>query len=176
MCRYAGKNYKSHYVCFKCRKSFKQVDFYDIYSRISKNNDISFLSKKEGNNGKLKLLEELENRSVKCPECGNLMADLGREFKAPKKTAVKKWNIIEGLYRIGKVFHTCGCYGIGYVPQNPKDYEVYLRNMMGEYEESLTACQEKTHAELPDKMGRINYWAKQISIINQEMIHQKFNN
>ncbi|RXM37917.1 hypothetical protein BOQ62_19655 [Chryseobacterium sp. CH21] len=36
MCRYAEKTYKSHYVCFKCRKSFKQQDAYDIIKRVEK--------------------------------------------------------------------------------------------------------------------------------------------
>lgn len=36
MCRYAGKIYKSHFVCFRCRKSFKQTHSSDILERVRK--------------------------------------------------------------------------------------------------------------------------------------------
>ena len=185
MCRYAAKIYKSHYACFSCRKSFKQTDSYDILARIEKDKIYHELNgksiqkvgqvftKKERN--KLEeLISEIENRSIKCPECGNLMADLGRDFKAPKKTAIKEWKIVEGLYKTGKVFHTCGCDGIGYIPQNLKDYEVYLRNMLKEYQNYLVTCQNVTEAEFPDKMERVNYWTNKISKIKTEMINQRF--
>lgn len=185
MCRYAGKTYKSHYACFSCRKSFKQTDSYDILARIEKDkvyhepNGKSIrkvgpiFTKKERN--KLdELISEIENRPIKCPKCGNVMADLGREFKAPKKTAIKEWKIIEGLYKIGKVFHTCGCDGIGYIPQNPKDYEVYLRNILEGYQNHLISCQKNTLTEFPDKIERANYWESQILKIKSEMISQKF--
>jgi DNA-directed RNA polymerase subunit RPC12/RpoP len=171
MCRYAGKTYKSHYACFKCRKSFKQTDSHDIYLRLKKEMTGSL----KGDDRKLsELYNEIENRLIKCPECGNVMADLGRELKAPKKTAVKEWKIIEGLYKIGKHFHTCGCDGIGYIPQNPKDYEVYLKNMLEEYRKHLISEQNKTESEVPDKMERINYWVEKISKIKTEIISQKF--
>lgn len=53
MCRYAGKTYKSHYACFKCRKSFKQADSSDILAACQKtlieecpgkNNEIKYWS------------------------------------------------------------------------------------------------------------------------------------
>lgn len=185
MCRYAGKTYKSHYACFSCRKSFKQIDSYDILARIEKDkiyhefNGKSIrkvgqvFTKKERN--KLdELIFEIENRPIKCPECGSLMADLGRDFKAPKKTATKEWKIIEGLYQIGKVFHTCGCDGIGYIPQNSKDYEVYLKNRLEEYQGNLVSYQNLSKTEFPDKIERTNYWAHQILKIKVEMVNQKF--
>ena len=73
MCRYAGKTYKSHYVCFRCRKSFKQISSSDILERINKNK----LSHKAGfqfnkDTSKLDtLISEIENRPIKCPECYN---------------------------------------------------------------------------------------------------------
>jgi len=185
MCRYARKIYKSHYACFRCRKSFKQTDVDDILLRIRKDkmyHELNGKSIKRAGQVFTKterhilneLREEIENRPIKCPECGNLMADLGREFKPPKKTAVKEWKIVEGLYRTGKIFHTCGCDGIGYIPKNSKDYEIYLKNILDEYQNYLTSCQNVTEAEFPDKMERVQYWAAKISKIKTEIAHQKF--
>lgn len=74
MCRYAI-TYKPHFACFKCRKSFKR--------RLLK--DIS---------------DDDKQKSVpaKCPECGELMADMGLDFKAPSKTNIKAWEHLTNLY------------------------------------------------------------------------------
>ncbi|HCA07549.1 hypothetical protein [Chryseobacterium sp.] len=184
MCRYARKTYKSHYTCFKCRKSFKQTDTYDILSRIEKEKvyhqpdgtirnvgDIFTKAKKEELDA---LTEEINARKIKCPECGNLMADLGWDFKAPKKTAVKEWKIVEGLFVIGRCFHSCGCDGIGYIPQNPKDYEEYLKNTLEEYKNNVLSGQNKTNREFPGKREYIQFWTRKVSDVKAEIIRQKF--
>lgn len=176
MCRYAGKTYKSHYVCFRCRKSFKQISSSDILGRINKNK----LSHKAGfqfnkDTGKLKtLISEIENRPIKCPECSQLMADLGLDFKAPKKTALKKWEIVEGIYTIGKVFHSCGCSGPGYIPQNRLEYKDYLIDKLKLYQEYLVDCQNLSKESIPDKDERLVYWSQRISQLNEEILHQGF--
>ncbi|PQA95854.1 hypothetical protein B0A69_05655 [Chryseobacterium shigense] len=184
MCRYARKTYKSHYTCFKCRKSFKQTDTDDILLRIKKDkiyhqrdgtiknvSDVFTKAKKEELDA---LTKEINARQIKCPECGTLMADLGRDFKAPKKTAVKEWKIVEGLFQIGRCFHSCGCDGIGYIPKKPKDYEQYLRNTLHEYESYVVSGQNKTHEEFPERMEYINFWTERVSGVKAEMIRQKF--
>lgn len=185
MCRYARKTYKSHYVCFECRKSFKQAHSDDILLRIKKDKVYHELNEKSiqkvgqvftklERNKLAELVSEIENRDRKCPECRALMADLGLDFKAPKKTAIKKWKIVEGLFKLGKCFLSCGCDGIGYIPQNPKDYEVYLQKVLKEYEDSIVYYQNKTETEYPDKMERINYWNERILNVKNEMKFQKF--
>lgn len=185
MCRYAGKTYKSHYVCFKCRKSFKQVDSHDIIRRIEKEKTyhepngksvrrVGYLFTKTETEELQKIVSEIENRTIKCPECSNVMADLGKDFKAPKKTAVKEWKIIESLFKTGKCFHTCGCDGIGYIPKNPNDYEMYLKNILQSYQESLISCQNKPIEEFPDKNEEINYWSEKIQKIKSEISDNNF--
>jgi len=185
MCRYAVKTYKSHYVCFKCRKSFKQPDAYDIIQRIEKEKVY------HGSNGKAivkighvftkaqtkelqKIVSEIENRTIKCPECTSVMADLGKDFRAPKKTAVKEWKIIEGLFKTGKCFHSCGFDGIGYIPKNPKDYETYLNDILKTYQEYLAACQKTPIEECPEKIEEIKYWSGNIQKIKNEIIDNRF--
>ncbi|SDJ35613.1 hypothetical protein SAMN05421542_3288 [Chryseobacterium jejuense] len=194
MCRYAQKTYKSHYVCFQCRKSFKQPDVDDILRRIKKekiyhepdggtirkvghiftNRKTSGLFTKNDTEELRQLASEIENRTIKCPECGNIMADLGKDFKAPKKTAVKEWEIIESLFKTGKCFHTCGCYGMGYIPQTSREHEVYLKTILESYQKSLAFCQNKTIEEYTDKMEEINYWSERINKIKDEINHQQF--
>ena len=184
MCRYARKTYKSHYTCFKCKKSFKQADTDDILSRIKKEKvyhqpdgtirnvgDVFTKAKKEELD---ELTKEIKSRQIKCPECGNLMADLGKDFKAPKKTAVKEWKIVEGLFRIGRCFHSCGCDGIGYIPQKPADYEQYLKSVLNEYESYIVSSQSKTEKEFPERREYINFWSEKICDIKAEIIlHHK---
>ena len=120
------------------------------------------------------LVSAIENRVIRCPECRNVMADLGKDFKAPKKSAVKEWKIVESLFKTGKCFHSCGCDGIGYIPKNPKDYEMYLKTVMKDYQESLVSCQKRSMDEFPDKIDEINYWSGQIQKIKTEIIDNKF--
>ncbi len=185
MCRYAGKTYKSHYVCFKCRKSFKQQDVYDIIKRVEKEKvyrepdgkvirKVGSVFTKTETAELQKMVSEIENRTIKCPECSNVMADLGKDFKAPKKTAVKEWKIVESLFKTGKCFHSCGCDGIGYIPENPKDYETYLNDILKTYQEYLAACQKTPMEECPEKIEEINYWADKIQKIKSEIINNKF--
>ena len=180
MCRYAFKTYKFHYVCFRCRKTFKQTPVDDILLRIKKDKVYHELNgksirkvgqvftKKEKISLK-ELSDEIENRTVKCPECSNVIANLGHDFKAPKISAKKEWEIIQGLYRTGKTFFSCGCDGIGYIPQNEKDYKDYLEKVFSDYEDSIKFYKNSTPEEYPDKMERINYWSQKKLKIKTEL-------
>jgi len=122
-------------------------------------------------------IEELEknyrDRSVKCPQCGEYMADLGLDFKSPGKSAENEWKIIKGLYTIGRSFYSCGCNGIGYIPQHPLDYQIYLNNILQEYENSIAYYQNKTIKEYPDKTERITYWSQNAATVKAEIAKQK---
>ena len=100
MCRYAFVNYKYQYTCFNCRKSFKQTTGRDLlrqngllyqYDKLLNNYTKSGYKDKEIR----KLIEELEDkyfvRKIKCPECGNIMCNLGLDFKPPPKKKIKEW-------------------------------------------------------------------------------------
>ena len=181
MCRYAFSTYKSHFACFHCRKTFKQPPFTDLLQRIGKRKHYDSLMRKPQKHlteKELQLISELDKnykaREIKCPECGELMADLGLDFKSPKKTAIKEWKIIEGLYTIGINFYSCGCIGIGYVPKSPKAYEQYLKNRLMHYENSIAFYQTKTKKEYNDKVQRIKYWTEQANLVKAELTKQKF--
>jgi DNA-directed RNA polymerase subunit RPC12/RpoP len=45
-------------------------------------------------------------RAYKCPQCAREMADLGRSFKAPRKSDIRQWQKIERLWQAGYRFHT----------------------------------------------------------------------
>jgi len=184
MCRYACKTYKSHYVCFECRKTFKQEHVSDILLRIKKDKLYHELNGKsirkigqvftKGERKKLKeLTSELTQRKVKCPQCAAIMADLGRDFKAPKKTALKEWKIVESLWTIGKNFYSCGCDGIGYIPKSPRDYELYLNKVLADYDGHLKWNQARTPQDCGDKNAVLAYWTAKINTVSKEIARQK---
>ena len=106
-------SYKPHYACFNCRKTFKRRLMGDI---------------KKG---------ETSVFEAKCPECAQLMANMGLDFESPKKDDVKKWEHLKSLYSVGITFHSCGCSGPGYIPNSKEkliEYfegikKTYLKNM-----------------------------------------------
>ncbi|MCP4647574.1 MAG: hypothetical protein GY852_07545 [bacterium] len=44
------------------------------------------------------------------------MANMGLDFRVPKRTAKEAWKVIEILYDEGYAFHGCGCDAGGYIP------------------------------------------------------------
>ncbi len=112
MCKYAMVLYKPHYACFNCRKTFKRRLQVDIKRGINTGD---------------------ENKPATCPECGNVMADMGLDFKSPKKTDVKAWDHLSTLYTVGITYHSCGCTGPGYVPKNSDELIDYLIRVRSEY-------------------------------------------
>lgn len=93
MCRYGMYGpYKDIYACFNCRKVFKQTSGYEL---------------SETDN---------QNRKYKCPQCGEIMKDMGHDFKAPKQSNIKQWAKVEILFNNGFTYHSCGCGGPGYRP------------------------------------------------------------
>lgn len=67
-----------------------------------------------------------EVRPAKCPDCGELMADMGLDFESPKRKDIKAWEQMKNLYTSGITFHSCGCTGPGYIPRNHDDLMEYL--------------------------------------------------
>lgn len=112
MCRYA-RPYKSHYACFQCRKTFKRRLMSDI-------------------------LRASESKSAaKCPECGELMADMGLDFASPKKGSIKEWEHLQTLFSVGITFHSCGCSGPGYIPNSTEKLVEYLDEIKESYLKNL---------------------------------------
>jgi len=127
MCRYGFKLYKSHFACFHCRKAFKKTALEDWASHNQLGSALHDIFKVFGSDNRRTRVEEkfgityeqiekqyLEAVSV-CPECGNRMAAMGLDFKAPKKSDREAWTIIRNLYEHGFAFRGCGCY-VGYEP------------------------------------------------------------
>jgi DNA-directed RNA polymerase subunit RPC12/RpoP len=109
MCRYATSLYKPHYACFNCRKTFKRRLMSDI---------------NRGEDTKL---------AAKCPECSELMANMGKDFESPKKSDFKKWAHLKNLYTVGITFHSCGCTGPGFIPNSKEQLISYFENLQRDY-------------------------------------------
>lgn len=120
MCRYSMTSYKPHYACFKCKKTFKRRLMRDI---IRGNNDLI---------------------QAKCPQCSELMANMGLDFASPKKDNSKEWNHIKDLYSVGITFHSCGCSGPGYIPKNKEMLIEYFEKILVDYDKQLTFWRNRT--------------------------------
>lgn len=166
MCRYAFKTYKPHFVCFDCRKTFKKPPTIDLIKQNGDWEDYKkvFLQKAYSQHEKFiqenpELAKTLENkyhnRKEKCPQCGALMANLGLDFRAPKKGKKKEWEIVKGMYEIGVNFHTCGCSGIGYIPKKERDYVKYLKDRKVDYLDRIRNRDARLYQEnLEDYLNR----------------------
>ncbi|WP_231970233.1 hypothetical protein [Tenacibaculum jejuense] len=104
--------YKSHYACFNCRKTFKRRLLSDINGGYNKNEKES---------------------PAKCPECNSLMANMGLDFESPKKTDIARWKHLATLYKVGITFHSCGCSGPGYIPNDSNALLTYFEKIKSHY-------------------------------------------
>lgn len=168
MCRYAFKTYKIHFACFDCRKSFKKLPFSDL---MKANGDWDVYMKAFGGYNKQRnknfrkenpeivemLIQKYKNREEKCPECAKLMANVGKDFKAPKKERKKQWRILQGLYESGVSFNSCGCDSIGHVPRTIRDYVAALERDKCYYQTTLNNRGAKSSKEkLSDYIERFS--------------------
>jgi len=106
--------YKPHFACFACRKTFKRRLWIDI---------------RKGNEN---------SKEAKCPDCSQLMANMGMDFEAPKKNNIKAWQHIEELFSAGIAFHSCGCMGPGYIPNNRESLLSYFQELIEDYQKQLS--------------------------------------
>lgn len=173
MCRYAYKTYKAHYVCFDCRKVFKQPPPEDLARNSSEWEDYqnaflkaNFKKFQKEHPEKVAYLEKnYKHREFKCPECHQLMSNLGLDFKAPPQNKRKEWEIIRGLYVSGKMFLSCGCDGPGLIPKNKSDYVAYLEKRKSEYQKRLENRDKNLAGrELGDYL---NYWNEKVKKIER---------
>lgn len=106
MCRYGFHVYKDHLACFACRKAFKRASPYDD----------RYVTPEEA---------EIRRTTAPCPDCGQPMADMGLDFRPPRRDSIEHWQVVEYLYRRGFTYHTCGC-GAGYRPSRWADVPAFL--------------------------------------------------
>ena len=178
MCRYAFKKYKPHYVCFDCRKTFKQPTIeemvwqngdWDAYRQAYLVYDSEISEKFRNENPALirRFEEQYRNKKYKCPDCGKEMNSVGLDFKAPKKDKIREWEIVKSMYKLGNTFHTCGCYGPGYIPHKTTDYLIYLEATKAGYSERLNHRNpEWSASQLTDYL---DYWHSKLQMVTEEI-------
>ena len=179
MCRYGHQIYKPHYVCFDCRKTFKRRLIEDIimhngdweaYKSAYLNRDAKRSENFRENNPKLieRFEKQYRNNIAVCPECNIEMYNIGKDFKAPKKHKIREWEIVRSMYKLGKTFHTCGCDGLGYIPQKSSDYLNYLLRIKSGYQQKLRERNKDfSESELKEYL---DYWTMKLEAVSSEII------
>ena len=135
------KQYKGHYACFDCRKTFKRRRVEDI----------------NGKSG--------SDTVAKCPQCGGPMADMGLDFESPMSSDMKTWSHINDLYSVGITFHSCGCSGPGYIPKDSQALLKYLEDCRNAYSQHLKFWRD--HQEPSSESDLQKDWNKNAAILSQ---------
>jgi hypothetical protein len=182
MCRYAYSGpYKVHFACFHCRKAFKQPPIEDYLAVQGRGHVYKELSALWLNENQLEqresefgvrladLTAEYHAAERKCPECGELMAGLGLDFKPPRQSDAKAWAALNGMYRVGHEWRSCGCDGPGWVPTSSAEFHQYLHSRKTMYEENLKRIQDSTLYSPEEKAEAGNFWATRIEAVDKEL-------
>lgn len=99
MCRYSGRRYRSHHVCFPCRAAFKRGE----------------------------RQWQFEDNPLPCPHCGGPTVDMGFDFHRPKRDNIDEWRKIELLWRETRMrYGGCGCPRFGPVITTYKEAVAYV--------------------------------------------------
>ncbi len=188
MCRYGFSTYKNHYLCFNCRKQFKQLTFaerigekYDTFKRLDDiANGIYKLPKwhekyKPGEVIELSEDEKIEYQNLKdrylqpivCPQCRVPMMLTGKDTKAPKIKDVEAWKALENAHKLGYTFGSCGCGGPGFIPKDKKEYKEFLEKRIKEYSKNFDEACQKYESNKEDNEFEMDkfYWANRIKEI-----------
>jgi hypothetical protein len=171
------QNLQAPLCLFKCRKSFKKAPFEDHLEQKGQLKEYRKLSSryygvKQSKRGKISdqldaLKNEYDRRQVKCPDCGGPMANLGLDFKAPPRNKIKKWKVIESMYKMGHSFYSCGCHGPGYIPASKSEYLDYLNERLGGYRLYYKVARSEPVPE--ERTKKTEYWAERIELITREI-------
>ncbi len=173
--------YKPHFACFACRKAFKQPPIsdwlavrgrgfaYDELSRLWSHK--RSLERRELELGvRLSDLEaEYRDAVHRCAECNEPMIDMGLDFKPPRQSDEKAWRNLLGMFRVGHVFHTCGCDGPGFIPKSTADYRQYPDVRRKSYVNQMNRVQESTEFSTTAKREAGDYWLDRISLVDAEL-------
>ena len=191
MCRYGFHTYKEHYLCFHCRKQFKQYtpfekmgdDLSDRYITLDKKSKGEYRLPKyhenyDRNNPVIPLTpeEKIEYDALTiqyysdtlCPQCRKAMANVGRDIKAPKMSDKSAWKTLEQSYALGYTFRSCGCSGPGFVPTDKNEYRDFLEKNLAEYENNVAKCLKKEKTGVSDTSLYIDdrfFWAERVAKI-----------
>ncbi len=140
MCRYAAYSYKSHYACFNCKKGFKRRLLIDITEN-----------------------KKAKSKEFNCPQCGQLMVNVGKDCEVPKKSQKQKWKVLKVLSDLGIGYHSCGCSGPGYIPKELDELKVYLEKNKSQYEQcyqSLLKEEIYNQAEIKKRNESLTHLSK----------------
>jgi hypothetical protein len=61
-----------------------------------------------------------------CPQCAATIREMGRAFKAPKKSDVEQWQKVEALWRAGFRFWSSGSTGIEPLPDQLREVDDFI--------------------------------------------------
>jgi hypothetical protein len=59
------------------------------------------------------------------------MVDMGLDFKAPRRTALREWKRVQIYHQAGYRYHSCGCGGSGNYAETLRDAKQLLRQKQG---------------------------------------------
>jgi hypothetical protein len=175
MCRYAFSGpYKAHFACFACRLAFKQPSFWDRDDvrgfELASRHPEDLQRREAKQNTTLAQLEKEYATGHACPQCRQPMIDMGLDFKAPRQTDKKAWQILQGMYRAGHAFHTCGCNGPGYIPKSKADYLHYLEQRRDLFTRNLKAAQSRDDIDHATRQETAAHWAASLEKVRAAMM------
>lgn len=61
-----------------------------------------------------------------CPECSGTLYEMGRNFRAPKKSDAQQWKKVKRLYEAGFRFIGSGAHDVPRLPEKLSDVESFL--------------------------------------------------
>ncbi len=104
MCECGQHGYKDHYVCFACRKMFRQPSQRKTRPAFGSDKSPAFA----------------------CPQCGTNMSNMGKDFKPPRQSNVKQWRKVQALYKGGFRFGFWQCGGSGRAPAQLREVKAFF--------------------------------------------------
>ncbi|MCL9806575.1 hypothetical protein NAT51_13650 [Flavobacterium amniphilum] len=105
--------------------------------------------------------DEDQEIQAKCPQCSTLMANMGKDFAAPKKDNIKQWELLKSIYSVGINFHSCGCSGPGYIPNSKESLIAHFNEILNEYHGHLKYWQLKKEPGNNTEKEK-QYWLEKI--------------
>jgi predicted RNA-binding Zn-ribbon protein involved in translation (DUF1610 family) len=106
------------YACFSCRKVFKQPSLKGASGHFVPS------TQSKASQAKIKAVDASR---FACPQCGNPMEIMGRNFKAPRHANQREWKKIKLLVQNGFRFFSSGYNGRNTYPEKFGELGAFLK-------------------------------------------------
>jgi hypothetical protein len=71
------------------------------------------------------------------------------------------------MYKLGQTWHTCGCYGAGFIPTDATGYAEYLASRARLFAARVRSAERRADVDTATRAGEVRYWTELLAQVQE---------